>query len=80
MNGNSPGSLLSPFFREWFVHDLDDEGDPQYFGNVSIDGNWYILKLTGKTIRYALPSNNDNVDYQTAWTNRASLNYGYIFE
>lgn len=74
------GSQLSPFFREWFTHDLDGAGDPQYYGYTDTSGNWYILKLTTTSIRYALPKNNDDVSYITAWTNRATLNYGYIFE
>lgn len=77
---NSAGSLLAPFFREWFVQDTDDGGTPQYFGLASIDGNWYIMKIEGSTIRYALPKNNEGKDYSQAWTDRATLTYGYIFE
>jgi hypothetical protein len=60
------------------VCDIDDAGDPAYFGYADVDGNWYIVKnaVASKSFRYASGSS----DYATNWTGRAALVYGYIFE
>ena len=71
-NGNSVNDPLGHFKAS----DLDVEGEPQYFGFLTIDGSWYIQKISsgGATIRYA----SDRSNYIAAWTNRASLGYDYF--
>lgn len=64
--------------------DQDTNGSTyQYFGFLSISGSWIIqrfdLSVTDViSYRYAVSQNNSNVKYYTAWSNRSSLNYGYI--
>lgn len=49
----------------------DDAGDPQYYGFVDKDGNWYVQKITGGTITYS----KGTTSFATNWGNRASLTY-----
>ena len=57
-------------------------GDPQYFGYVDKDENWYIMKLTGTGARFAKGKG----DYATNFGNCAKdpddggLVYSYFFE
>lgn len=81
----SKGTLLRPFIETSWVHDIDEEGTPQYYGRTDIDGNWVIYSKNGGTIRYAGYKNNSDYEgnlagYIEAWTNRASLTYGYLSE
>ena len=58
----------------------------QYFGFLTADKNWVIQRfdLTVSnviTYRYATAYNNLSYGaYVAAWTDRASLNYGYFYE
>lgn len=58
------------------ISDVDDAGDPAYFGYEAADGSWYIMKnaVASKTYRYAAGGSG----YSAAWTNRASQSYGYL--
>jgi len=58
------------------ISDTDDDAEPNYFGFVTTDGKWYILKEENKTYRYIFGTE----DYSTNWTGRAGLTYGYLFE
>ena len=53
--------------------DTDQVADPQYFGNLSHNGAYYIQKwnVAAGTFRYYAGMG----DYSTKWTNRASLPY-----
>lgn len=78
-------SLLRPFIETSWVHDLDEAGTPQYYGRLDLDGNWVIISKNGGTIRFAGYKNNSSYSgdldgYQDAWTNRATLTYGYLPE
>lgn len=58
--------------------DRDEDNDTRYYGLVSDNGRWYIIRdvvSTGQT-RYVV----GKVDYPTNWTNRGSLTYKYIYE
>lgn len=61
---------------DFFIADIDDAGDPLYFGFVSTVESWYIMKYTEATgvIRYAI----GNKGYANAWTNRATQTYDYF--
>lgn len=58
------------------LSDADDAADPQYYGKLTVDGAWHILKISsgGAVHRYAAGLKN----YTTAWANRASLGYDYF--
>jgi len=70
------GRVITDPFGHFKQSDLDATGDPQYAGFVTIDGVWYISKMSnnGETTRYATGSGG----YATAWTNRASLGYDRV--
>lgn len=76
------GSLLEQLYGEFVVHDLDEASDPKYYGFVGKDDHWYIIEYTeaSGTFRYASRKNNGNTDYPDAWTGRAGLTYGYIYQ
>jgi len=61
--------------RKYNIADKDDSSNPKYYGFTDYEGNWYILRenTTTKTYRYV----NGDSDYETNWTNRASLSYDY---
>jgi hypothetical protein len=78
-------TLLRPFIETSWVHDIDESGTPQYYGRLDLDSNWIIIRKNGDEIRFAGIANNttytgDQSGYASAWTNRASLTYGYISE
>lgn len=51
---------------------VDESGDPKYYGFVDRDGNWYIMRNTsGTDFAYS----RGITDYSTNWTNRAALSY-----
>lgn len=60
------------------ISDIDDAGNPSYYGYVNSGGNWYIMEINSvnKTYRYASGAAN----YTTNWTGRAGLSYGYFYE
>ena len=59
---------------KYFVSDVDESGDPKYYGFLTTSGAWYILQNTSETtFRYFAGTS----DYPTNWTNRASLSYDY---
>jgi hypothetical protein len=52
---------------------IDIESNPMYFGNIALDGSWYIECLdTESGSTYCKGA----TDYSTNWTNRESLTYG----
>ncbi len=62
----------------YYPTDLDEAGDPKYYGFMSKEGYWYIMKVaTAGTIRYYMGNGVSPDLYTTAWTNRASLGYNY---
>ena len=68
------------------VNDSDDTGVIKYYGNTDRLGRWYILKqdttVNPTTYRYTTGglASDGTSTYTTAWTNRASLIYGYYHE
>jgi hypothetical protein len=74
---DSDGYLQVSVGDAYKISDKDDDASPNYYGFVSKNGAWYILKETvlagADTYRYAKGSS----DYTTNWTNRASLSYDY---
>ncbi len=63
----------------------DQAGDPEYFGSTIPGGAWVIMRHNASTGKYDyfrgvdVPSNafghSDLASYNTAWTNRATLEY-----
>lgn len=62
---------------DYFIADKGKIGDVLYTGNENSEGAWYMMRLNGDEIRYASNNNNNNITYEAAWTNRASLVYDY---
>lgn len=75
---------LDPTNR-YVVHDEDSDNPTQYYGYASAESSdsWLIAKKTTAsapfTYLYANISNNPGQSYTSAWTNRATLNYTYIY-
>jgi len=75
-NGRHINEPLAPYETV----DIDDANpDLQYFGNMTIDGHWYIKKVAaitgGTTIRFVRGIK----DYRSSWwAQRASLGYDDI--
>jgi len=57
------------------ISDMDESGDPSYYGFLQETGVWRILEINtaNSTFRYAMGSN----AYTTNWGNRTNLEYGY---
>lgn len=74
-----PNVATDPLIR-YKIADVDDAGTVKYFGQLTNEGSWLILKEDDtnpvKTFRYAAGSH----DYPTAWTNRATQTYSYLSE
>lgn len=71
-NGRTANDPLGHFKAS----DLDANSEPQYYGFLTVDGAWYILKTSngGSVIRYCSGA----AFYLTAWANRESLGYDYF--
>lgn len=69
----NPSSYL---FSNYELSDMTAVGDPQYFGYVDKDENWYIRRVTASTVRFAKGSG----DYPAAFAGAAGLTYHYYFE
>lgn len=70
LNVSSDGSLV---LDDYNISDIDDTTDTHYFGWLNSVGAWRIMRMVDGVARYASGS----TDYETNWTNRASLTYGY---
>lgn len=65
----------SMILNSYGISDIDESGDPKYYGYLGVDGTWYIMQNTGGTAyRYARGASG----YTTAWTGRAALTYYYF--
>jgi hypothetical protein len=62
----------------FLIHDIDESGDPRYYGYSNSDGSWVIQEYNegNGTFRYQSGKRN----YSTNWTNKASLSYDYLSE
>lgn len=64
---------------KYVIADKDDDASPNYYGFTDKEGNWYIMRETissgADTYRYTKGESN----YDTNWTNRASLTYDYFY-
>lgn len=58
------------------LSDVDDAGNPSYYGYLKDDGSWYIKRYdaAANQFRYTKGAS----AYGTAWTNRVSQTYGYF--
>ena len=64
---------------------VDDSGDPEYYGYTRPGGSWVIMRYNTSSTKYDfflgsdIPTNafsNSNLStYDTAWTNRATREY-----
>ena len=59
---------------EYKISDIDESGDPAYYGFLDTDGSWYIMEVTATTVRYFAGAS----DYVTNWTGRGDLEYDYF--
>jgi hypothetical protein len=62
--------------RGYMPSDKDEASTTKYYGFMNKEGYWYIMQDTTTTDRYIKGTSG----YATAWTNRASLTYGYFSE
>ncbi len=76
-------SLLEPFFKDYKIHDVDEAGDPKYYGFADKEGKWLIIRnVSDSTFRYLT---NEKLapqysDYAEAWADRASLvGWDYLY-
>jgi len=61
---------------EFLTHDIDEVGDPKYYGMAHPDGGFLIIQDTGGTaLRYYIGKD----AYEASWTARAGLSYDYIY-
>jgi hypothetical protein len=65
---------LSTDQGKYWIHDIDETNG--YYGNIDLEGNWIIRKVTSTSVRYATGTEN----YANNWTNRETLTYNYITE
>lgn len=70
---NIQGKIPDDPIAGFRLSDMDDAGDPSYYGYVNRDGAWYILRINSaeKTFRYSA----NRFGYTTNWTNRNYLVY-----
>jgi len=70
---DSSGQLVLSDLSQYSISDIDDSGDPAYYGFLDKDGGWYILEenVANGTYRY----DSGTSDYSTNWTGRAGLAY-----
>lgn len=59
--------------ERFFISDVDESGDSKYFGYLSPEGCWYVMRqdTAGTTFRYASGVSG----YSAAWSGRAGLTY-----
>lgn len=67
--------------ERWGLNNSEKVGTTTYTGEEDVDGNWIVRKIvkTGSNIQmsYATIKNNPAItDYQDAWDDRATLEYG----
>ena len=61
---------------EFLVHDIDESGDPKYYGFAAPDGGFIVMEVTNDTAyRYYIGRGT----YEAAWTGRAALSYDYVY-
>jgi len=50
----------------YYATDLDETGDPKYYGFATSSGNWYIMRLSNAgACRYTATSNDTTTPYAT---------------
>lgn len=77
------GSLLEKLYADFLIQDVDEAGNPAYYGFANRSGAWYIMQNTGDTtFRLATRQSVSDAyrDYAAAWAARASLTYEYIYD
>ncbi len=63
----------------FFLSDLDDASTPKFFGYTDKNENWYIMKESISSGITNFRYKKGTTDYETNWTNRASLTYDYFY-
>lgn len=72
--------ITNDIYDEYKFSDKNEIGSVQYMGFVNRSGDWFIVRNTENTVRYARPSYNENSDYLTAIKSAGSLEYRYYYE
>jgi len=70
--------IFPPDLSEYKFSDSTAEGDPQYFGYVDKDENWYIMKLTATTARYVKGSGDYAANFALC-AEPGAFEYDYYF-
>lgn len=68
----SVGNALS----EYAIANIDGDGTPNYYGFLKSDGTYYIMKEVLSAGADIYTYTRGISDYSTAWTNRATEDYG----
>jgi hypothetical protein len=71
LEGVATEETLQASLADYKITDFDNE----YYGYTKANGEWYIMKITDTSARYA----KGDTDYETNWAERASLSYGLFF-
>lgn len=74
----SPNSSrnFTDVFSAYRIVDTDERlASPRFYGFLRLDGWWFIMKATATTNVTTYTFIKGTSDYQTNWTNRASLTY-----
>lgn len=61
--------------KSFVASDLDTASDTKYYGFISADSSWIIMKEVTSAETFRFVGGHD--DYATNFTNRASLSYDY---
>lgn len=64
---------------EYIISDLDESTATKYYGFLTADGRWYIMReQTANTYRYARGTGNYETAITGAWVTRAAQNYTHF--
>ncbi len=69
-------TMMTDALGHYQASDIDESGDPAYYGFLDKDGNWYIMEANAGSGTYRYEKGSSG--YAAAWTGKAGLTYGYF--
>jgi len=67
---------LSRIGFSYYIHEVDESGDPRYYGYVDHRGAWIIMQQNRATGAHRYCAGKS--DFSTNWTGRVGLSYDYF--